>query len=183
MLLAHLDVVEADVDAWERDPFDFIEEDGYFYGRGVSDDKDEAAIHVANLIRLKNASYTPSRDIVLVLTADEEGGEYNGVQWLLEKHPEKMWAKYVLSEGGGGVLIGGQHVVNEVQLAEKQYETLLIETDSPFLAPVPHRGKPCEPAFVTDTARLLSTELSWDIESLAAATSDNFFNLFTKAER
>lgn len=130
MLLAHLDVVEADVDAWERDPFDFIEEDGYFYGRGVSDDKDEAAIHVANLIRLKNASYTPSRDIVLVLTADEEGGEYNGVQWLLEKHPEKMWAKYVLSEGGGGVLIGGQHVVNEVQLAEKQYETLLIETDS-----------------------------------------------------
>lgn len=62
-------------------------------------------------------------------------------------------------------------------------DRLLIETDSPFLAPVPHRGKPCEPAFVTDTARLLSTELSWDIESLAAATSDNFFNLFTKAER
>lgn len=62
-------------------------------------------------------------------------------------------------------------------------DRLLIETDSPFLAPVPHRGKPCEPAFVTDTARLLSTELAWDIESLAAETSDNFFNLFTKAER
>lgn len=62
-------------------------------------------------------------------------------------------------------------------------DRLLIETDSPFLAPVPHRGKSCEPAFVTDTARLLSTELAWDIESLAAATSDNFFKLFTKAER
>lgn len=130
MLLAHLDVVEAHASAWDRDPFEFIEEDGYFYGRGVSDDKDEAAIHVANLIRLKKAGYTPSRDIVLVLTADEEGGDYNGVQWLLQTHPDRMQAEYVLNEGGGGVLIGGQRVVNEVQLAEKQYETLLIETDS-----------------------------------------------------
>lgn len=62
-------------------------------------------------------------------------------------------------------------------------DRLLIETDSPFLAPVPHRGKPCEPAFVVDTARLLSSELGWDIEDLAARTSDNFFNLFTKATR
>jgi len=59
-------------------------------------------------------------------------------------------------------------------------DRLLIETDSPFLAPVPHRGKPCEPAFVTDTARMLAQELGWDIEDLAATTSNNFFNLFTK---
>ena len=59
-------------------------------------------------------------------------------------------------------------------------DRLLIETDSPFLAPVPHRGKPCEPAFVTDTARMLAQELDWDVEDLAATTSDNFFNLFTK---
>jgi TatD DNase family protein len=59
-------------------------------------------------------------------------------------------------------------------------DRLLIETDSPFLAPVPHRGKPCEPAFVTDTARMLAQELDWDIEDLAATTSNNFFNLFTK---
>ena len=60
-------------------------------------------------------------------------------------------------------------------------DRLLIETDSPFLAPVPHRGRPCEPAFVADTARMLARELNWDIEDLAATTSDNFFNLFTKA--
>ncbi|TZG28700.1 TatD family hydrolase [Sphingomonas montanisoli] len=60
-------------------------------------------------------------------------------------------------------------------------DRLLIETDSPFLAPVPHRGKPCEPAFVTDTARALSTELNWPIEDLAAQTSANFFRLFRKA--
>ncbi|MES2495202.1 MAG: TatD family hydrolase [Pseudomonadota bacterium] len=62
-------------------------------------------------------------------------------------------------------------------------DRLLIETDSPFLAPIPHRGKPCEPAFVADTARMLSRELDWDIENLAQMTSDNFFNLFTKAVR
>jgi len=62
-------------------------------------------------------------------------------------------------------------------------DRLLIETDSPFLAPVPHRGKPCEPAFVVDTARLLAGELSWDISDLAETTSDNFFRLFTKATR
>jgi len=62
-------------------------------------------------------------------------------------------------------------------------ERLLIETDSPFLAPVPHRGKPCEPAFVVDTARLLAQELEWDIADLARTTTDNFFNLFKKAIR
>ncbi|QEH78195.1 TatD family deoxyribonuclease [Sphingomonas sp. C8-2] len=62
-------------------------------------------------------------------------------------------------------------------------DRLLIETDSPFLAPVPHRGKPCEPAFVVDTARMLANELDWDIEDLAARTSANFFSLFTKATR
>lgn len=62
-------------------------------------------------------------------------------------------------------------------------DRLLIETDSPFLAPVPHRGRPCEPAFVADTARFLARELDWDIEDFAAATTDNFFNLFTKARR
>jgi TatD DNase family protein len=60
-------------------------------------------------------------------------------------------------------------------------DRLLIETDSPFLAPVPHRGKPCEPAFVTDTARFLAAELGWPIDDLARTTSRNFFELFGKA--
>lgn len=130
LLLAHLDVVEADGNAWDRDPFTFFEEDGYFYGRGVSDDKDEAAIHIANLILMKRSGYRPRRDIVVALTADEEGGSHNGVQWLLATHPEKLRAEYALNEGGGGVIVGGQHVANEVQAAEKQYQTFQIETDS-----------------------------------------------------
>ena len=130
LLLAHLDVVEADEQAWSRDPFSFAEEDGYFYGRGVSDDKDEAAIHVANLIRLRTAGYQPRREIVLALTADEEGGNYNGVKWLLDSYPERLSAEYVLNEGGGGVLVGGERLANEVQLTEKLYQTFVIETAS-----------------------------------------------------
>jgi TatD DNase family protein len=60
-------------------------------------------------------------------------------------------------------------------------EKLLIETDSPFLAPVPHRGKPCEPAFVADTARFLAGLRGESVEDLAAATAANFRRLFAKA--
>lgn len=123
LLLAHLDVVEADAAAWDRDPFSFSEDAGYLYGRGVSDDKDEAAIHITNLLRLGAEGYKPRRDIVLALTSDEEGGNHNGVQWLLAEHPEKLRAAYALNEGGGGVLVGGERLANEVQAAEKIYQT------------------------------------------------------------
>lgn len=88
LLLAHLDVVEALPEDWSPDipPFEFIERDGYFYGRGTADDKDECAIHTANLIRLHREGFVPDRDIVIALTADEESGTRNGVQFLLEEH-------------------------------------------------------------------------------------------------
>jgi acetylornithine deacetylase/succinyl-diaminopimelate desuccinylase-like protein len=130
VLLAHLDVVEADAALWERDPFTFSEEDGYFYGRGVSDDKDEAAIHITNLLRLSAEGYRPRRDIVLALTADEEGGTHNGVQWLLQEHPGKLRAAYVLSEGGGGVLVDGKRLAHEVQTTEKMYQSFEVTVAS-----------------------------------------------------
>src|SRR3954465_15120226 len=86
LLLAHLDVVEARREDWSFDPFTFLEKDGYFYGRGTSDDKAMAAQFVANLIRLKQEGFSPDRDLVLALTADEEGGTFNGVDWLVKNH-------------------------------------------------------------------------------------------------
>ncbi|HEX4946772.1 MAG TPA: M20/M25/M40 family metallo-hydrolase, partial [Blastocatellia bacterium] len=82
LLLAHIDVVEAKREDWSFDPFKFLEQDGYYYGRGTSDDKAMAAIFVANLIRFKQEGFVPDRDIIVALTADEEGGEFNGVDWL-----------------------------------------------------------------------------------------------------
>ena len=90
LLLAHIDVVEALKSDWspDLDPFKFIERDGYFYARGSSDDKSMAAIFVANLIQLKKQNYVPDRDIIVALTADEEGGCCNGVRWLIQNHRE-----------------------------------------------------------------------------------------------
>jgi acetylornithine deacetylase/succinyl-diaminopimelate desuccinylase-like protein len=128
LLLAHIDVVEADPADWTLPPFTFIEQDGYYYGRGTTDDKDEAAIHIANLIRMKEEGFQPDRDIIVALTADEEGGEHNGVQWLLENHRELIDAEYALNEGGGGAMKDGVHIANGVQASEKVYQTFMLET-------------------------------------------------------
>jgi acetylornithine deacetylase/succinyl-diaminopimelate desuccinylase-like protein len=113
------------------DPFKFIEQDGYYYGRGTTDDKDEAAIYVANLIRLKDEDFLPDRDIIVALTADEEGGEHNGVDWLLKNHRDLIDAEFALNEGGGGALRNGQRLSNNVQASEKIYQSFRLEVTNP----------------------------------------------------
>ena len=108
LLLAHLDVVEAKREDWSFDPFTFLEKDGFFYGRGTSDDKSMAAQFVANLIRLKEEGFTPDRDLILALTADEEGGTFNGVDWLVKNHRELIDAEFAINEGGGGTMRKGE---------------------------------------------------------------------------
>lgn len=142
LLLAHLDVVEARKEDWspELDPFHFTEKDGFFYGRGTSDDKAMAAIWIANLIRMKREGFVPDRDVVLALTADEEGGDWNGVKWLLEKHPELVAADFGLNEGGGGELRQGKHVANKVGTAEKVYIDFTLQvTNAGGHSSVPRR--------------------------------------------
>ncbi|GBD32160.1 putative succinyl-diaminopimelate desuccinylase [bacterium HR33] len=127
LLLAHLDVVEADPADWSVDPFKFTEQDGWFYGRGTTDDKDEAAIWTANLIRWKQEGYVPDRDIILALTADEEGGPHNGVEWLVQNHRELIDAAFALNEGGGGVIQNGRRLSHNVQASEKVYQSFRLE--------------------------------------------------------
>ena len=128
LLLAHTDVVEAKREDWSIDPFTFTEKDGYFYGRGTADDKAQAAVWIANLIRYKREDYKPDRDIIVALTADEEGGgPYNGVDWLLKNHRELIDAEFCLNEGGKGQLINGKRIANELQAAEKWYLDLRLE--------------------------------------------------------
>ena len=103
LLIGHLDVVEARAADWSMDPFQFVEKDGYFYGRGTQDMKGSDAIWVTDFIRLKKEGYKPGRDLILALTADEEGGSSNGVDWLLKNHRELVDAEYVLNSDGGGV--------------------------------------------------------------------------------
>jgi acetylornithine deacetylase/succinyl-diaminopimelate desuccinylase-like protein len=121
LLLAHLDVVEALKADWspDLDPFVFTERDGYYYGRGTADDKAMASIFVANAFRLKREGYVPDRDIIIALTADEESGPANGVDWLLKNHKELVDGALVINEGGGGTLRNGKPLFNSVQATEK----------------------------------------------------------------
>jgi acetylornithine deacetylase/succinyl-diaminopimelate desuccinylase-like protein len=120
LLLAHTDVVEAKREDWSMDPFVLNEKDGYFYGRGTGDDKAQAALWIANLIRYKREGFKPDRDIIVALTADEEGGgPYNGVEWLLKNKRELIDAEYALNEGGWGESVNGTKLSNDVQVSEK----------------------------------------------------------------
>jgi acetylornithine deacetylase/succinyl-diaminopimelate desuccinylase-like protein len=127
LLLAHLDVVEARKEDWSFDPFKLTEQDGYFYGRGTTDDKAMAAIWIANLILYKQGGFIPDRDIIVCLTAGEEGGDFNGVQWLLSNHRNMIDAEYCINEGGGGQIKNGKYMVNEIQVSEKMYQSFRLD--------------------------------------------------------
>src|SRR5499433_2006500 len=110
LLVAHLDVVEALRNDWSIDPFEFLEKDGFFWGRGTTDDKAMAAVWVATFIRFKQEHYLPDRDLILALTADEESGNSNGVQWLLANHRDLIDAEYAFNEGGESEMKDGHYV-------------------------------------------------------------------------
>jgi len=119
LLLAHLDVVAALRSDWSRDPFELQEANGFFYGRGTADDKAMAAMFVSNLLRYKKEGFVPARDLILALTADEEGGASNGVEYLVKNHRSLIDAAYAINEGGGGTLSGTTPLFHSVQAAEK----------------------------------------------------------------
>lgn len=129
LLLAHIDVVEARKEDWSDnlDPFKLTERDGYFYGRGTTDDKAMAAIFVANLIGYKQENAQFDRDIILALTADEEGGDFNGPVYLLKNHRDLVDAEFGINEGGGGKHRKGVKLFNAVQASEKVYQSFLLE--------------------------------------------------------
>jgi acetylornithine deacetylase/succinyl-diaminopimelate desuccinylase-like protein len=132
LFIAHLDVVDAQREDWSFEPFKLTERDGYFYGRGTSDIKDEAADLVVNLLRLKREGYVPQRDIIVALTDDEEGGDDNGAAWLIQHRPDLVRAAYVINtDAGGAQMQDGKRLRNPVQTSEKLYATYLLEVTGP----------------------------------------------------
>src|SRR3954465_4937133 len=135
LLLAHLDVVAALRSDWPRDPFPLYEENGFFLGRGTSDDKAMASIFVANMLQWKQEGWKPSRDIILALTADEESGDANGPEWLVKDHRADIDAAFAINEGGGGTLGGSgmdvKPLFHSIQAAEKVYVDFTLTTINP----------------------------------------------------
>lgn len=131
LLIGHLDVVEANREDWTTDPFKFVEKDGFFYGRGTQDMKNGDAILVTTLIRMKKEGYQPERDIILALTADEEGGNFNGVDWLLKNHRPLVDAEFVLNHDTGLRTEGGKVSAFQVTATEKLYADYQLEVTNP----------------------------------------------------
>ena len=133
LLLAHLDVVEAKREDWSFDPFKLTETNGFFYGRGTSDDKDGATTLSGALLRLRQEGFKPDRDIILALTSGEEGGDvYNGVEWLITNHWDLVHAGICLNADAGGVQKRkGNRLLYAVQAAEKVYQSYRLEIKGP----------------------------------------------------
>ncbi len=133
LLIAHIDVVEARREDWERDPFTLIEENGYFYARGVADTKALAAVWVDALIRFKQQGHAPKRTVKMALTCGEEtNGAFNGIEWLAANRRDLIDAEFALNEGGGGDSDGKGKVIGQsVQVGEKIFANFRVETRNP----------------------------------------------------
>ncbi len=132
LIIGHLDVVEARREDWTTNPFEFLEKDGYFYGRGTQDMKDSDAAAVTTFIRFKREGFLPDRDIILALTADEEGGTSNGVDWLLRNHRELVDAEFALNPDGGGLTsVDGKPVNLDIEASEKLYADFHLSATNP----------------------------------------------------
>ena len=132
LFLCHMDVVQALRSDWHTNPFEFVEKGGYFYGRGTQDMKDSDAALVATFLRLHREGYKPHRDLILALTADEEGGRFNGAAWLVQQHRDLVDAAYVINPDSGGVeLDHGRPVVADVEATEKVYADYEVTASNP----------------------------------------------------
>jgi acetylornithine deacetylase/succinyl-diaminopimelate desuccinylase-like protein len=153
LLLAHLDVVEADAADWERDPFTLIEENNFFYARGAADDKSMAAIFADSLIRYREEGFRPLRDIKMALTCGEETSyDFNGIRYLLENHRDLIDAEFALNENGNGLLDeNGKRVALLLQAGQKISQTFELE----IVNPGGHAARPRPDNAISELAQVL----------------------------
>ncbi|HEY2467141.1 MAG TPA: M20/M25/M40 family metallo-hydrolase [Terracidiphilus sp.] len=132
LFLCHIDVVEALPSDWHTDPFQFVEKDGYYYGRGTQDMKESDAALVWAFLKLHRENYKPKRDLILALTADEEGGKFNGASWLVQNHRDLVDAAFVINPDAGGIeLDHGRALVADVEATEKVYADYEVTARNP----------------------------------------------------
>ncbi len=133
LLLAHLDVVEANREDWTRDPFTLVEEKGNFYARGSLDDKAQAAMWVDTLMRFREENYRPLHAVKLALTCGEETTTaFNGAEWLVQNQRDLIDAAFAINEGGGGDLDAeGRRLALLVEDGQKTFQNFRLEVTNP----------------------------------------------------
>jgi len=180
LFICHLDVVEALRADWSVDPFTFLEKEGFFYGRGTTDIKNEDASLITNVIHLKNEGYVPDRDIIIALTADEEAGTANGVEWLIKNHKELIDAEFCINpDGGGGDSRNGQNITMAIQTSEKIYMTFRLEVKNKG----GHSSLPVKDNAIYTLAAGLIRLQAFDFPVQLNETTRNFFEKVANSER
>jgi acetylornithine deacetylase/succinyl-diaminopimelate desuccinylase-like protein len=180
LLVAHIDVVEANRSDWSTDPFKLVEKDGYFYARGSGDDKYMAATWIANLIRYKKEGYRPDRDIIVALETDEESGnpEGLGIGWLISQHRDLIEAEFALNEGGGVATKEGKAIWNTLQTSEKVYQSFWLETHNSG----GHSSQPRKDNAIYELAAGLERIAKFDFPVMLNETTRAFFQQMAKIE-
>jgi acetylornithine deacetylase/succinyl-diaminopimelate desuccinylase-like protein len=178
LLLAHIDVVEAKREDWERDPFVLVEEGGYFYARGASDDKAQAAIWTDLLVRFKREGYKPRRTLKVALTCGEEGGgQVNGARWLAQNRRELIDAAFALNEGAGGNLdASGKRVAHTIQAGEKSSFSFRIEATNPG----GHSSRPVPDNAIYELAKAIERIAAYEFPVQMNDTTRAFFTRMSK---
>lgn len=176
LLLAHIDVVTAKREDWERDPYKLVEENGYYFARGILDDKYQSAVYADTMIRLKESGKTPARTIKLALTCGEEtSGAFNGAEWLAANRRDLIDAEFALNEGGGGRTDGkGNLLVQTLQVGEKVYQDYTLTVTNPG----GHSSQPVPENAIYDMARALDRISAYEFP---AEFNDTTRAFFTKA--
>lgn len=180
LFISHLDVVEAKPEDWSVDPFTLTERDGYFYGRGTYDIKDEVADLTANFIRLKREGFVPARDLVLAFTDGEESGDFNGAEWLIANRRDLVDAEYVINtDAAGGQTKDGRYLRNPVQTSEKVYVTYTLEVTNPG----GHSSEPVPDNAIYRLAGGLVRLARFDFPVKLTETTRAFFRSVSKQEQ
>lgn len=176
LLLAHIDVVVANRADWERDPYKLVEENGYYYARGIADDKFQAAVYSDALIRLKQEGFKPQRTIKLALTCGEETDTaWNGAQYLASQRRDLIDAEFALNEGGGGRTDGkGKLMVQTIQVGEKVYQDYKLTISNPG----GHSSQPVPQNAIYDMGRALE---KISAHSFPAEFNDTTHTYFARA--
>src|ERR1700676_1791341 len=172
LFIGHLDVVEARREDWTTDPFQFVEKDGFFYGRGTNDMKAGDALLLTTFIRFKKEGYVPDRDLILALTADEEGGNFNGVEWLLKEHRDWVDAEYCINlDGGEFEKQNGKRLLGAMQGSEKVYADFQFESVNPG----GHSSEPVRDNAIYHLAGALTRLRDYDFPVKVNEITQNYF--------